>query len=606
MLKQAVIDKIKSQTPSPMIPEIKEFLKNRGFADPEMIQLLKNPCRPHDPKLMHDSAKAVEIIQQGIQEKKRFMIVGDYDLDGIAATSIMQLGLEHAGAVVDRYIPDRFKDGYGLSMNIVDKIKSKTDILITVDNGIAAVEAVAYAKKLKLQVIVTDHHTPQSVLPDADALVHPALPGTSFREISGATVAYKLMLHLLESSDEKTDDESLKNTLLQYAALSIVSDVMPIASNDLPMMKINENRWLLKEGLNQMNDQRCDFRLKILFKMLKIDVIDETAIGFTIAPTLNATGRLANADHGVQLLTAKQPIDARKAAAYANYLNQERKAITAKMVELFSKTMMPLSDCLVVADDNMHEGLSGLIAGRFCKNLDLTTIVFAAAETESGSIWKGSARSNGTFDLYKALETLDMEEPGLLVSFGGHAGAAGVSIRRHRLADFKIKFNGIAHRMAKPKTEDQIQEIQEDHLMMVGKALKEYKPFGEGFRAPVVKVNTSINQLDLFYSSGHAKVTSVASKIEYWFYNDLEKVLNLGYFDGFKKINDNLEKKISEDKLTYEEALAAHWERWTAESKNQVIRLNIISELDYGTFMNNTGPQVRVVEYGLAKPNPSA
>lgn len=599
MLNKNVIEKLKIPSVSPMIPEMKDFLKIRGLDSPELIDLLKNPCRPHDPKLIHDAAKAVEILKKGIKDKKRFMIVGDYDLDGITATSIVQLGLEHYGAEVGRYIPDRFLDGYGLSMKIVDKIKDETDILITVDNGIAANEAVAYAKHIGMQVIVTDHHTPQAVLPLADAIVHPALPGAPFREISGATVAYKLMLALMEESVKMEDDDSLKNTFLQYAALSIVSDVMPIANSDLETMCINENRWLLMEGLRQMNDDRCDFRLKTLFKMLKVDVIDETVIGFTIAPTFNATGRLASADHGVRLLTAKDASIARKASTFANYLNQERKKLTAEAMEMLTKNLLPLSDSVIIAEEKLHEGLSGLIAGRFCKNLDLTTIVFAPAETEAGQLWKGSARSNGTFDLYKALERLDEECPNLLVSYGGHAGAAGVAIRKFDLPRFKLRFNDLAHKLAKPKQEATIQNVAEDHLMMFGKALKDFKPFGEGFRSPTVKVKTTINQLDLFFSSGHAKVTSIASRIEYWFYNDLEKVLDLGYFDGFKKISDNTEKKITEDKLTIEEAAAAHWERWAPTVKEESVQLEIISELDYGTFMNSTGPQVRVVDYTL-------
>ena len=602
MLNKNVIKNLKIPSVLPMIPEMKEFLKIRGFDSPELIDLLKNPCRPHDPKLIHDAEKAVDILKKGIEDKKRFIIVGDYDLDGITATSIVQLGLEHYDAIVSRYIPDRFLDGYGLSKNIVDKVKDKSDILITVDNGIAAIDAVAYAKQSGLQVIVTDHHTPQGILPNAaDAIVHPALPGTPFKAISGATVAYKLMLALMENSEKQVNDEALKDTFLQYAALSIVSDVMPVADSDLEMMRINENRWLLMEGLRQMNDDRCDFRLKTLFKMLKVDVIDETVIGFTIAPTFNATGRLASADYGVQLLTAKDTSIARKASTFANYLNQERKKLTAEAVELLTKNLLPLSDSVIIAEEKLHEGLSGLIAGRFCKNMDLTTIVFAPAETEAGQLWKGSARSNGTFDLYKALERLDEECPNLLMSYGGHAGAAGVAIRKYDLPRFRKGFNDLAHKMAKPKQEETVQIVTEDHLMMFGKALKDFKPFGEGFRSPTVKVKTTINQLDLFFSSGHAKVTSIASKIEYWFYNDLQKVLELGYFDGFKKIGDNTEKKITDDKLTAEEAAAVHWERWAAEAKEETILLEIISELDYGTFMNVTGPQVRVVEYSISE-----
>ena len=595
---------------SGIYPNCKEMdihLTNLGYTN-KSLQSLLNPCEQHSAYLLHDVEETAETLLNASKTKEKVVIIGDYDADGVTSTSIMYLTLGHAGVNVSYIVPHRIHDGYGLSQKLVDKaIEDNADIILTVDNGIAAHDAVDYAKSKGLKVIITDHHEIQGSTPNADYIVHPGLGEYPFRDISGCQVAYKLSQVILDkkpkprlvSARYKRVEQELKDYLFQLSTISIVSDVMPIASADEEIMKVNENRKWLMDGLKSIQEQP-NWRLACLLDSMNIkkEVVDEQTIGFYIAPTINSAGRLNDATDAVCFLTARDESECMYYMSFIMYLNEERKSLKKDCMD---KISIDESDKVhIICQKDIHEGIIGILAGQISNTTHQPAFVMTDAEVDGKKAWKGSARGNGTVNLFQILETIQNEKD-LLYAFGGHADAAGLTVLDSDLEDFK---EALKEQIDKYDTEVQSDVIniwspeQKDEL---AKAVYALKPFGNGLPLPVFKQSLSIKTLDFFYKSGHVKATCWEKKggkfisTEIWLFNKLEQIKNdHGYMDKLSITGDNVDSLLMKG-ITPEEVDAIKMETYTRK-KGKTLKRNFIMELGYTAFNNVVGPNYNLID----------
>lgn len=571
------------------------YLNNIGY-DEDTIQLLIHEPQENDYHLMHDLDKMVNYITELYKQIPKyntvFTIVGDYDADGATSTSILYLILVKLGFIVHYYIPHRIHDGYGLKEKIVDKIielYSDTNIIITCDNGIAAVDAVKYANEKGFQVFITDHHKPDmNNLPNADYIVHPALPGYPFAEISGATVAYKIAKALMDKNG--IHDNELSEYILQLAAISVVSDVMPVASKDIDVMRVNENRTILKNGIKLMRENP-NWRLKTMFKMLKIqgETLDETTIGFYVAPVINAVGRLDDASEAVAFLTAESEDKAILKCSIMDYLNKERKKLKSESLEIVKKTLDISKPALIVKAEDIHEGIIGIIAGNLVDAYQKPAVIFAKCEVDGKRAWKASARSTEDINLYKVLSEINDKKADVIYAFGGHAGAAGLTVLDVHIDEFIEMFQEYIASTNRTDINKYYIPITADNINKFAKALVEIKPLGNGLPKPLINTHIPINQYDFFYSSKHVKISYSYYKTELWLFSALDEFLsNKNNILNFIKVSDNTEKRLLQNKLlTHKEAEDGRWERWKTDDNIINVFFDCILELDYGPFMGN-------------------
>ena len=377
----------------------------RDFLEPSLDQL-------HDPYELHDMDKAVTRIRQAIENYEQILIYGDYDADGMTSASIVKEALEQLGAECQVYLPNRFTDGYGPNASVYKYFIENQGIslIVTVDNGVAGHEAIELAQSMGVDVIVTDHHSMPEVLPDAYAIVHPEHPEAEypFKHLAGCGVAFKLATALLEE---------VQVELLDLVAIGTIADMVSLT---------DENRILVKYGLSVLkNTQRIG--LQELFKIAGIqeNEVDEETVGFQIAPRLNALGRLDDPNPAIELLTGFDEEEARDIALMINQKNEERKEIVQKIYDE-AKTMVDLNKPVqVLAGEGWNPGVLGIVAGRLLEELHQPVIVL---NIENG-LAKGSARSIEAVDIFEALDP----HRDLFVAFGGHAGAAGMTLEASKL-----------------------------------------------------------------------------------------------------------------------------------------------------------------------------
>ncbi|WP_347103087.1 single-stranded-DNA-specific exonuclease RecJ [Streptococcus anginosus] len=377
----------------------------RDFLEPSLDQL-------HDPYELHDMDKAVTRIRQAIENDEQILIYGDYDADGMTSASIVKEALEQLGAECQVYLPNRFTDGYGPNASVYKYFIDNQGIslFITVDNGVAGLEAIELAQSMGVDVIVTDHHSMPEILPDAYAIVHPEHPEADypFKHLAGCGVAFKLATALLEE---------VQVELLDLVAIGTIADMVSLTG---------ENRILVKYGLSVLkNTQRIG--LQELFKIAGIqsDELNEETVGFQIAPRLNALGRLDDPNPAIELLTGFDEEEVRDIALMINQKNEERKEIVQKIYDE-AKTMVDLNKPVqVLAGEGWNSGVLGIVAGRLLEELHQPVIVL---NIENG-LAKGSARSIEAVDIFEALDP----HRDLFVAFGGHAGAAGMTLEASKL-----------------------------------------------------------------------------------------------------------------------------------------------------------------------------
>ncbi len=427
-----------------------------------------------DPFLMHDMKKTIDRINLAIDNGEKITIYGDYDADGITATSIMMDTLEILGADVHFFIPDRFKDGYGPNMTRYQEIvEDGTKLIITVDNGVTGVEEIKYAQEHGVDVILTDHHTFQDQKPAAFSTVHCNYPGQKypFDDYCGAGVAYTICRALMQDTMPE---------LLDLAMIGTIGDMVKVTG---------EGHIVVKRGLDILNQtERPGLRALIKQAGLTMGQITATDVGFNIAPRLNAVGRLANASLAVELLLSDDEEQAEKIATKIEELNNERKELTTTVYEdclaQVENNGWQHRNTLVIYNPDFHEGVLGLVANKVVEKLHKPTLVLT--KDESGEL-KGSGRSSEGFNLFNALEPLKDD---LLDKFGGHDFACGLSLKADKLEELRVRFED----SFKPSTDLEVKdfdfelnlkEITPDtvaEINLVG-------PFGTGNPEPIFSIS---------------------------------------------------------------------------------------------------------------------
>ena len=383
---------------------------------------------------------AVELMKNSINNNEKILIVGDYDVDGVISTYVLYTAISKCGGNVSFHIPDRIKEGYGINESIIRKASDdNVDIIITCDNGIAAIEQVKLAKELGLKVIITDHHDVpfieeneerKYVVQDADFVINPKQENCNYKfdKICGAGVAYKFIECLYKEFN--IDKEELYD-LLQYVAIATVCDVVDL---------ISENRIIVKEGLKRINNT-SNIGLRALFKETGLEDKEITvySLGFVIGPSINASGRLEQAEWALKMLLSDNEIEAKELAEKLNDLNKERQELTKEgleeAIEIIEKNNMTKDKVLVVYLEDVHESIAGIIAGRVREKYNLPTIILTKAHDGA----KGSGRSIEEYNMFEEL----LKCKDLLGKFGGHPMAAGMSIPNENIDEFRNRLNNV-------------------------------------------------------------------------------------------------------------------------------------------------------------------
>ncbi|TCZ75111.1 single-stranded-DNA-specific exonuclease RecJ, partial [Paenibacillus albiflavus] len=428
-------------------PLVARLLVKRGIHTPDAAKqfLYEGIEGFHDPFLLDGMQAAVERIQLAIASGELIRVYGDYDADGVTSTALMVWLLRGLGANFDSYIPHRVREGYGLNRDAVKQAYDEgVKLIVTVDTGVSAVDEVAYIRELGMDVIVTDHHEPPAILPEALALINPKKPSCPypFKGLAGVGVAFKLAHALLGR---------VPMELLQYAAIGTIADLMPLQG---------ENRVLVKLGLEQMRSTTSP-GLSALLQVCRVEKRDVSAghIGFGLGPRLNASGRLESADAAVRLLTTEDSDEAGQLAMTLDALNIERQQIVEELTELavaqvekmkaaaqedVQETNGPtlntdsLPRVLVLAGADWNVGVVGIVASRIVERYYRPTIVLSIDEAKGTA--KGSARSIAGFDMYEALTSC----AALFDHFGGHSAAAGMSLSAELIHELRDKLNVFA------------------------------------------------------------------------------------------------------------------------------------------------------------------
>jgi len=468
-------------------PIVARLIRNRDIIGDDAIDFYLNGTIAdlYDGMLMKDMDRAVEILAEKIREEMRIRVIGDYDIDGVNATYILQEGLSGLGADVDTDIPDRIKDGYGLNRLLIDRaIDDGVDTIVTCDNGIAAAEEIAYAKENGLTVVVTDHHEvpyiemdgeKEYILPKADAVVDPHRPdcGYPFKGLCGAAVAYKLVEALYNVMQRDPEDVDY---LMENVAIATVGDVMDL---------IGENRIFVKQGL-EMLKRTQNPGLKALIECTGIDVdrLNAYHIGFVIGPCINASGRLDTAKRALELLNARTRRDAVMLAEDLKALNDSRKEMTergvAEAINLIETTSLKDDRVLVVYLPDCHESIAGIIAGRIRERYYRP--VFVLTKAEEGV--KGSGRSIEAYDMFAQM----CRCRALFTKFGGHKLAAGLSLEEGNVQRFRETINALCD-----LTEEDLQEKVSIDMQLpfpyiteqLVQELELLEPFGKGNPKPL-------------------------------------------------------------------------------------------------------------------------
>lgn len=424
-------------------PIIARLIRNRDVIGDEEIDFYLNGTIAdlYDGMLMKDMDRAVEILAEKIREEKKIRVIGDYDIDGVNATYILQQGLSELGADIDTDIPDRIKEGYGLNIALIDRaLDDGVDTIITCDNGIAAADEITYGKENGLTIVVTDHHEvpyieeegeKNYILPPADAVVDPhrADCGYPFKGLCGAAVAYKLVEALCNVMQREPED---LDYLMENVAIATVGDVMDLTG---------ENRVFVKQGL-EMLKRTQNPGLKALIECTGIDVdrLNAYHIGFVIGPCINASGRLDTAKRALELLNARTRRDAVMLAEDLKALNDSRKEMTERgvneAINMIETTSLKDDHVLVVYLPDCHESIAGIIAGRIREKYYRPTFVLTKAEDGV----KGSGRSIETYDMFAQM----CRCRDLFTKFGGHKLAAGLSLTEENVPLFRKTINELA------------------------------------------------------------------------------------------------------------------------------------------------------------------
>jgi single-stranded-DNA-specific exonuclease len=428
---------------SGVAPLLARIYAARGIAEPAQLDTDIKHLLPF--ALLKNAEMMAGLLADAIASQKKLLIVADYDADGATACTVAMRGLASLGARVEFIVPNRFEYGYGLTPEIVQLAhKSAPDILLTVDNGIASVEGVAEAHRLGMQVLVTDHHLPGDALPNAECIVNPNQPGCAFpsKNLAGVGVMFYVLMALRAEMRKRgaftIQAEPNLGNLLDLVALGTVADVVRLDDN---------NRILVQQGLQRIRAGRCCAGIQALLRVARRPAAQATAyeMGFIVGPRLNAAGRLEDMGLGIRCLLTDDAAEAGEIAAKLDALNHERRSIEADMQDSALATLNAFDPedgfSLSLFNEDWHQGVIGILASRLKEKFHRPVIAFARSQT--GEL-KGSGRSIAGLHLRDALDLVSKRQPHLIQKFGGHAMAAGLSIREEHLEDFRLAFEAVA------------------------------------------------------------------------------------------------------------------------------------------------------------------
>ncbi|EFP4561157.1 single-stranded-DNA-specific exonuclease RecJ [Salmonella enterica] len=484
-----------AELPADLPPLLRRLYASRGVRSARELERSVKGMLPWQQLSGIDNA--VEILYNAFREGTRIIVVGDFDADGATSTALSVLGMRALGCDNISYlVPNRFEDGYGLSPEVVDQAKARgAQLIVTVDNGISSHAGVAHAKTLGIPVIVTDHHLPGDTLPDAEAIINPNLRDCEFpsKSLAGVGVAFYLMLALRTFLRDKGwfDERNIAPPnlaeLLDLVALGTVADVVPLDAN---------NRILTWQGLSRIRAGKCRPGIKALLEISNRDPQQLAAsdLGFALGPRLNAAGRLDDMSVGVALLLCDNLGEARVLASELDALNQTRKEIEQGMqaealilCEKLERSSETLPGGLAMYHPEWHQGVVGILASRIKERFHRPVIAFAPAG--DGTL-KGSGRSIQGLHMRDALERLDTLYPDLMIKFGGHAMAAGLSLDEHKFEQFQQRFGELVTEWLDPALL-QGEVISDGPLsaaemsMEVAQLLRDAGPWGQMFPEPL-------------------------------------------------------------------------------------------------------------------------
>ena len=477
---------------------LSQILVNRGIETEEEIRVFLNPTRAdfHDPFLMPDMDKAVERILQAIHQKEKIIIYGDYDVDGITSITVLKQFLEERGVEVSSYIPNRLEEGYGLNKKAVEWIASQGfDLMITVDCGISGIEEVEYASSLGIETVITDHHEPLEILPNAVAVVDPKIQTSKypFRGLAGVGVVFKT-IQAIGKKLQLPEKEYLK--YLDIVCIGTISDIVPL---------VDENRVITKLGL-KLVERTQNIGLKELIEASGYRKIDSTMVSFGIAPRINACGRMGQEQEALQLFLTQDRKEAKQITEKLNEYNKQRQTIEKEILEeaIQKVEQEPKSPCIVLGDEKWHHGVIGIVSSKITDLYFKPSILVCFEE----NIGKGSGRSIPGFDLHEALGKCS----NYLEKYGGHEMAVGVTLKEENFIPFKKVFeevvleSHIENLMPVIAIEEQI-DLKEITIGMV-KELNLLEPFGEANKMPIFMFhNLKIDSIRSLSEGKHLKLT---------------------------------------------------------------------------------------------------
>ena len=458
---------------------IARVLAIRGIDDYDKAKVYFRPSVDdlHDPFLMDSLEVAADRILLALERKEKILVFGDYDVDGTSGAAMLYLFLKDVGAAVEYYIPDRIKEGYGISRQGIDKAHAAgVSLFVSIDCGITAVDQIAYARSLGMDVIICDHHETGAVIPEATAVLDPIKSSDRypFKNLCGTGVGFKL----LQGIARKIGDEQRVFPFLDFVALASTADIVPL---------VGENRALVRLGLEEINLRpRPGIKALIQEAGLQPGQITTGQVVFVLAPRINAVGRLGDAARAVRLLTCTDPAEAQELAHVLEEENRNRRKIDeetfAEAQELAEELFNIETDAAIVLhQEHWHPGVVGIVASRMVEKYYKPSIMMATVD----GVAKGSARSVSGFDVYEALKRCEDK----IIQFGGHKYAAGLTVEISRLDEFREAFQSAVHELMKEElkvpeiridTEVDLAELNAKFLSV----LKEFAPFGPSNMRP--------------------------------------------------------------------------------------------------------------------------
>lgn len=477
---------------------VAKVLVDRGITESQEIEIFLNPNRNnfHNPFLLPDMQIAVDKIIQAIKTNTKTIIYGDYDVDGITSITVLKKFLAERGLEIDYYVPNRLEEGYGLNKTAIEQInKQEYKLIITVDCGISAIDEIAYANSLGIQVIVTDHHEPLEQLPPAIAVVDAKRKDSQypFSMLAGVGVVFKLIQAISIQMDLE-EKEYLK--YLDIVCVGTISDIVPL---------VDENRVIAKLGLKLVEITR-NVGLKAIIKASGYKTIDSNMISFGIAPRINACGRMGYEEEAIKLFLTPNITKANDITTLLNKYNKERqdteKAIYEEAIQKIEK--QDSSNCIILAGENWHHGVIGIVASKITEMYYQPSILLCIEE----NIAKGSGRSIQGFDLHDAL----CKTSQYLEKYGGHSMAVGLSLKKENIPDFKKAFEEIVEKAnikeLSPVIYIDSQITKKDMEIQTVNQLKLLEPFGEANKMPIfLYKNLKIDSIRALSEGKHIKLT---------------------------------------------------------------------------------------------------